>query len=129
MRFIHGIKFGGLQQKIFNLMLIFIVALAAVYLSVSLFQQRELSRVVEDASAKQQDSIAVVSFDAEGHMKLEACRPAGKFPSDLVFDRRGGMFLCEMKGDRVSCWTKKGDVYERTSAFPVKRAGCIVAAP
>ena len=81
------------------------------------------------ATNRGHDSIAVVSFDAEGHMKLEACRPAGKFPSDLIFDRRGGMFLCEMKGDRVSCWTKKGDVYERTSAFPVKRAGCIVAAP
>ena len=81
------------------------------------------------ATNRGHDSIAVVSFDAEGRMKLEKCLPTGKFPSDLVFDRRGGMFLCEMKGDRVSCWTKKGNAYERSSAFPVKRAGCIVAAP
>ena len=80
------------------------------------------------ATNRGHDSVAVVSFDADGRMKLEACRPAGKYPSDLVFDRRGGMFLCEMKEDRVSCWTKKGDSYERTSAFPVKRAGCIVGA-
>ena len=81
------------------------------------------------ATNRGHDSIAVVSFDADGRMKLEKCLPAGNFPSDLVFDRRGGMFLCEMKGDRVSCWTKKGDAYERTSAFPVKRAGSIVGAP
>lgn len=61
MRFIHGIKFGGLHQKIFNLMLIFIVALVGVYLAVSVFQQKELSAVVEQASVKQQDSIAEVS--------------------------------------------------------------------
>ena len=81
------------------------------------------------ATNRGHDSIAVVSFDADGRMKLERCLPTGNFPSDLAFDRRGGMFLCEMKGDRVSCWTGKGDAYERTSAFPVKRAGCIAAAP
>ena len=81
------------------------------------------------ATNRGHDSIAVVSFDAEGRMKLERCLPAGKFPSDLAFDRRGGMFLCEMKGNRVSRWMKKGDSYERSSAFPVSRAGCIVAAP
>ena len=59
------------------------------------------------ATNRGHDSIAVVSFDAEGRMKLEACFSAGgAYPSDLVFDRRGGMFLCEMKGDRVSRWTK-----------------------
>ena len=81
------------------------------------------------ATNRGHDSVAVVSFDAEGRMKLERCLPTGNFPSDLAFDRRGGMFLCEMKGDRVSRWTKKGDGYERSSVFPVKRAGSIVGAP
>jgi len=61
MKNFFGIKIGGLQQKIFNLMLIFIAALIAVYVSVSMFQQNSLTSVVEDASKKQQESITAVS--------------------------------------------------------------------
>ena len=74
--------------------------------------------------------MAAVSFDADGRMKLEKCLPTGKFPGDLIFDRRGGMFLCEMKDDRVSFRKKKAGGYGPCSPdFPVRRAGCIVAAP
>jgi len=61
MRIIRGIKFGGLQQKIFNLMLIFIIALIGAYAAVAVYQQRNLSAVVQDASASQQESIETVS--------------------------------------------------------------------
>ena len=61
MRYIHGIKIGGLQQKIFNLMLIFIALLVAVYAAVGVTQQKHLSKTVEEASAEQQDSIRAVS--------------------------------------------------------------------
>jgi len=61
MKIIRGIKFGGLQQKIFNLMLIFIVALIAVFSAVSIYQQRQLSGIVEQASRDQQSSIAATS--------------------------------------------------------------------
>ncbi len=61
MRFIYGIKLGGLQQKIFNLMLIFIAALIGLYVTVSVVQQGDLKKVVEQASAEQQESIKSVS--------------------------------------------------------------------
>ena len=35
MKIIRGIKIGGLQQKIFNLILIFIIALIGTYTAVS----------------------------------------------------------------------------------------------
>ncbi len=61
MKIINGIKFGGLQQKIFNLMLLFIVALIGAYVAVSAYQQRNLANVVQQASAEQQASITAVS--------------------------------------------------------------------
>ena len=39
MRIIRGLKIGGPQQKIFNLMLIFIVALICAYAAVSVYHQ------------------------------------------------------------------------------------------
>ena len=61
LKIINGIKIGGLQQKIFNLMLIFIVALVGVYVAVSAWQQRSLSDIVQKASELQQESITAVS--------------------------------------------------------------------
>ncbi|MBQ8075978.1 MAG: SpoIIE family protein phosphatase [Oscillospiraceae bacterium] len=61
MKTIRGIKIGGLQQKIFNLMLIFIVALIGVFVAVSVYQQRSLTNIVQKASVEQQESITEVS--------------------------------------------------------------------
>ena len=61
MKTIWGIKFGGLQQKIFNLMLIFIVVLLGAYSAVAYYQHKNLAAVVEEASVEQQDSIRLVS--------------------------------------------------------------------
>ena len=61
MKVINGIKLGGLQQKIFNLMLIFIAALIGVYTAVSAFQQRNLSQIVQEANIRQQEAITEVS--------------------------------------------------------------------
>lgn len=61
MRLIKGFKIGGLQQKVFNLLLIFIVALVGAYAAVSFHQQRNLSQVVKKANQGQQESIVTVS--------------------------------------------------------------------
>ncbi len=61
MKIIRGIKIGGLQQKIFNLMLIFIIALIAAYAAVAAYRQKNLTAVVQRASAEQQASITAVS--------------------------------------------------------------------
>ena len=61
MKVINGIKLGGLQHKIFNLMLIFILALVGVYVAISAWEQRNLSGIVEVSAARQQASITEVS--------------------------------------------------------------------
>ncbi|MCR5137244.1 MAG: SpoIIE family protein phosphatase [Oscillospiraceae bacterium] len=61
MKIIHGIKLGGLQQKLFNLILLNIIALIVAFAAVSVHQQRSLSQIVEKASAEQQESITEVS--------------------------------------------------------------------
>ena len=61
MKVIKGIKLGGLQQKIFNLMLIFIILLIGAYAAVAAYQQKNLTSVVQEASVEQQASITMVS--------------------------------------------------------------------
>ncbi len=61
MKIIRGFKIGGLQQKLFNMMLIMILALIGAYVAVSAYQQTMLTKVVQEASASQQDAITSVS--------------------------------------------------------------------
>ncbi len=61
MKIIHGIKIGGLQQKIFNLMLIVILALIGAFAAVSAYQQKSLTAIVEQANTEQQTGITAVS--------------------------------------------------------------------
>ena len=61
MREIHGMKFGGLQQKIFTMMLLFLAALIGVYTAASLVVQARLTAIVETTNEKQQTSINEVS--------------------------------------------------------------------
>ena len=61
MKIIKGIKIGGLQQKIFNLMLFFLIALIGAFQAISAYQQKNLTRTVQDANDRQQKSIEVVS--------------------------------------------------------------------
>lgn len=70
MKVIKGIKIGGLQQKIFNLMLVFIAAIIAVYTAVSVYQQKNLTSIVHQAGEDQQESIASVS-EGTMHSVLE----------------------------------------------------------
>lgn len=50
-----------MQQKIFNLMMIFIIALIGVYVSASLVMQSRLTKIVEETNEKQESSISDVS--------------------------------------------------------------------
>ena len=58
-----GLTLGGLQQKILNLVLIFMLALMAVFAGVWFYQSANLNTVVSDASSEQKKSIGKVSGD------------------------------------------------------------------
>ena len=61
MKIFKGYKIGGLQTKIFNLVLIFILALVGAYAIVAVWQQRSLSSIVQESAQLQQESIVDVS--------------------------------------------------------------------
>ena len=61
MKMIGRIKIGGLQQKIFNLMLIFIAVLIGAYAVINVYQQKSLRRTVQETGTGQQASIKEVS--------------------------------------------------------------------
>ena len=61
MKKILGLKIGGLQQKILNLVLVFMLALISAFTAVSIYQLRQLNNIVSDAGADQQKSIKEVS--------------------------------------------------------------------
>ena len=61
MRKIYGLTIGGLQQKIFNLVLISIILIIAVFIGAAYFQTAKLTKVVGDARNGQQAAIKQVS--------------------------------------------------------------------
>ncbi len=61
MKVVKGLKIGGLQQKIFNLVLVFILLVLAVYAVMTGWFRNSLSRLVQESNAKQQGSITEVS--------------------------------------------------------------------
>lgn len=63
MKKILGLTFGGLQQKLFNLVLILLLLMIGVFGAVSAYQSKKLTAVVNEASTKQQEAIVNVSGD------------------------------------------------------------------
>ena len=58
-----GFTIGGLQQKILNLVLIFMLAMIGVFSAVSFYQSKKLSKTVKEARDEQQQAIETVSQD------------------------------------------------------------------
>ncbi len=92
MKIIKGLKLGGLQQKVFNLVLLFILLLMGVYAVATIWFQRRLSDVVQDVSARQQESITEVSEQTmETILRLSMTRTTalqGYIADDLFNDVR-----------------------------------------
>ena len=57
----NKIRIGGLQQKIFSLVLITVLVLVGTFAGVSAYQQHELKQVVQRANLEQQASIEAIS--------------------------------------------------------------------
>ncbi|MBQ9868441.1 MAG: SpoIIE family protein phosphatase [Ruminococcus sp.] len=58
-----GLTIGGLQQKILNLVLIFMLAMIGVFSAVSFYQSKKLTKTVKEARDEQQQAIETVSQD------------------------------------------------------------------
>ena len=71
MKKVLGITFGGLQQKIINLVLALILVTVALFAGVSYYQSRMLSSIVNEAGEDQRVSIAQISEETM-HTQLES---------------------------------------------------------
>ncbi len=61
MKKIFGITFGGVQRKTLRLVLLVLLLACAMFTGISLYQNRQLVRVVEDTRTEQQTSISTLS--------------------------------------------------------------------
>ena len=61
MRKFGRITIGGIQQKIFNLVLLMILIVAAAYTGVVLYQIKKTNDLVEEAAAKQKSAVTSIS--------------------------------------------------------------------
>lgn len=113
MKIIHGIKLGGLQQKIFNLILFFIVALIGAYVAVGLAQQSSLTDVVETASEEQQASITSVSeatMEAVASVSMTKITALQAYIADDLFS--------DVKSDVKTLQSIAEQMFEHAEAFP-----------
>ena len=99
MKNIRGLKIGGLQQKIINLVLLFILLLIGVYTAVTVWHQRNLSEVVQNASYRQQNSIKEVSEQTMESVLntslMQATALQGYIADDLFYDVRSDVLTLQ----------------------------------
>ncbi|MGI6265347.1 MAG: SpoIIE family protein phosphatase [Acutalibacteraceae bacterium] len=113
MRYILGIKFGGLQQKIFNLVLIFIIALVGVYVTVSVVMQSQLSNVVEEAGREQQAAIVNVSELTMKQTIAATMKKTTALQAYIADD-----LFSDVRSDVLTLQSLATEIYEHADAFP-----------
>ena len=113
MKFFHGIKLGGLQQKIFNLMLIFIIALIGVYVAVSVFQQNNLTKIVEDTGREQQASISKVSEET-----MEAMISASMTKTTALQAYIADDLFSDVRSDVLTLQAFASELFEHADSIP-----------
>ena len=63
MKRIFGVTFGGLQQKVINLVLVIILAVIAIFSAVTIYQTRSLNKIMNDADVQQRETVERISGD------------------------------------------------------------------
>ena len=89
MKRIKNLVIGGIQSKVFNLILYTVILLTAAFMAVSLYQSRMLTQVVTDSSRQQQGSIGEITgqvMDAVVEQSLERSNRADAEIADAMFD-------------------------------------------
>ena len=112
MKVIRGIKLGGLQQKIFNLMLIFIVAIIGAYAAVSVYQQKSLTGIVQEATGQQQASITAVSEST-----MEAVLEASLTQSTALQAYIADDLFADVRSDVLTLQAFAEELFEHADSF------------
>ena len=111
---------GGIQQKVFNLVLVFLLLTMAAYTVVILHQTNGLSALVTDTNARQKQSITAIS-----QQTMDAVISG----SQSQTTRMEAMLADDMFKDLAAAVTMLGDYAERLFADPAAFAAHTYAAP
>ena len=104
---IFGIKIGGLQQKILNLVLIFMLAMVGVFGAVSYYQSKRLTKTVEDAREKQQQSI-----EKESHNTMHQVIDGTMVKMTALQAYIADDLFADVKSDVLTLQTLAKDIFE-----------------
>lgn len=113
MKVIRGLKIGGLQQKIFNLMLIFILALIAAYTAVAIYQQNNLTDIAQDTSKAQQEAITAVSEETMRQVLDASMTKSTGLQAYIVND-----LFSDVRSDVLTLQSFATELYARSELFP-----------
>ena len=113
MKKIGGITVGGLQQRIFNLMLVFILALVGAYMAVSAYQAKNLERIVREAETGQQASIAAISEETMHAVMQGTLKKSTALQAYIAGDLFG-----DVKTDVLTLQTLAEEIFAHAEGMP-----------
>ena len=117
MKIIKGwFKIGGLQQKIFNLVLISILLLIGAYVAVTAWHSKNLANVVQEASGRQQDSIIMVSEQTMKSVVDSSMAKTTALQAYIADD-----LFADVKSDVLSLQSFATELFKHADSLPAAR--------
>lgn len=107
MRKFFGILIGGIQQKIFNLVLIAMIIITGIFVVISVNQNKQITNILDETSEKQLGSIDSISSTAMESMVRDTLQTTARLESEIadgVFSnvRKSVIMLAEYVGKVMS---------------------------
>ena len=107
-----GITFGGLQQKIFNLVLIFVIIIGIVVGGVSFYQYNLITGLVSSTNEEQQESIAAISSQTMSQVIDSSMTKSNALQAYIAEDLFGNL-----KSNVVTLQTLAAGLFEHKESF------------
>ena len=107
MRKFFGILIGGIQQKIFNLVLIAMILITGIFMAISVHQYNQITDILGETSEKQLNSIDTISSSAMESMVRDTLQTTARLEAEIadgVFSsvRKNVIMLAEYVGKVIS---------------------------
>ncbi|MCR5121640.1 MAG: SpoIIE family protein phosphatase [Ruminococcus sp.] len=117
-----GMTLGGLQQKILNLVLIFILAIVGVFMAVSTYLSNNLTKVVEKSSEEQKASMSRISGDTmtavlESAM-VQSCDMQTNIADNVFAEARGNVTMLKDYAEYI--FEHPDEFTDKTVEYPKK---------
>ena len=84
MRKIFGIIVGGIQQKIFNLVLIAMIIITGIFVGISAYPYKEITGILAETSEKQLESIDKISSAAMEAVVRDTLQTTARLESEIA---------------------------------------------